>query len=207
MSVLGQHVDMKPGRLVVLNGVSSAGKTTLASAFRDERARSGDYWMLIGIDDVFSKLPVQWSDLGLITGPGDFAEQGFWFEQTPGGQRLGVGSLGRQLIDVYHQWVSVSVRAGVNVIVDDVVVDRTTYDSWVRVLEGLEPIWVAVRCPLEVAEPRELSRGDRPLGMARAQHDVVHRDIPYAFEIDTGVLTAIQAHEALQSGLARALRE
>jgi chloramphenicol 3-O-phosphotransferase len=44
-------------------------------------------------------------------------------------------------------------------------------------------------------------RGDRAIGMASAQHDVVHRDIPYAFEIDTGELSAEQAHAALRRGL------
>jgi chloramphenicol 3-O phosphotransferase len=192
---------MDSGWLVVLNGVSSSGKTTLASAFRDDRARCGDFWLLIGIDDALSKLPSQWVDMDLATGPGEHADDGLWFEQTANGRRLRVGPICRQLIDVYHQWVSAAVRSGINVIVDDVVIDRETYDSWERCLEGLEPIWVAVRCPLEVAEARELTRGDRAIGLARAQHDVVHRDISYAFAIDTGDLTAIQARETLRRHL------
>jgi chloramphenicol 3-O phosphotransferase len=187
--------------LVVLNGVSSAGKTTLASAFRDERARVGDFWLLVGIDDALSKLPAQWVDLGLASGPGSHADQGLFFERVERGLRLRVGPLGRQLIDVYHQWVSVAVRAGMNVIVDDVIVDRKTYEGWSEVLDGLNPIWVAIRCRPEIAEARELMRGDRAIGMASAQHDVVHRDIPYAFEIDTGELSAEQAHAALRRGL------
>ena len=127
-----------------------------------------------------SKLPSQWVDMGVATGPGEHADGGLWLQQTPSGRVLRVGRLGRQLIDVYHQRVGVSVRAGMNVIVDDVVIDRETYRSWERVLEGLEPIWVAVRCPLDVAESRELIRGDRAIGLARAQQDVVHRDISYA---------------------------
>jgi hypothetical protein len=38
-------------RVVVLNGASSAGKTTLATAFRDQRAAVGDFWLLTGIDE------------------------------------------------------------------------------------------------------------------------------------------------------------
>ena len=67
---VGQCDGVNPGRLVMLNGVSSAGKTTLATAFRDERAPLGDFWMLIGIDDALAKLPSEWMDLGLVTGPG-----------------------------------------------------------------------------------------------------------------------------------------
>jgi chloramphenicol 3-O phosphotransferase len=88
-----------------------------------------------------------------------------------------------------------------NVIVDDVIIDRATYEGWTEVLDGLNPIWVAVRCRPEIAEARELMRGDRAIGLARAQHDVVHRDIPYAFEIDTGELTPSRAHAALTSAL------
>jgi chloramphenicol 3-O phosphotransferase len=190
-----------PGNVVVLNGVSSAGKTTLATAFRDEQARSGDFWLLVGIDDALAKLPSQWVDLGLAMGPGAHRDQGLHFERTAAGQRFRVGPLARQLIDVYHQWVSAAVRSGMNVIVDDVVVDRATYESWLRVLDGLQPIWVGVRCAVEIAEARELARGDRAIGLARAQHDVVHRDIPYAFEIDTGALDPSEALAAFRRGL------
>jgi chloramphenicol 3-O phosphotransferase len=139
--------------------------------------------------------------MDLATGPGEYADAGLWFEQTPSGRRLRVGPTCRQLIEVYHQWVSAAVRSGMNVIVDDVVIDRETYESWERVLEGLEPVWVAVRCPVEVAEARELIRGDRAIGLARAQHELVHRDISYAFDIDTGDLTATEAHETLRRHL------
>ena len=189
---------MEPGRLVVLNGTSSSGKSTLATAFRDEQARRGEFWLLIGIDDALSKLPYQWVDMGLPTGVGERASDGLWFEDTPDGRRLRVGALARQLIDAYHRWVAEAVRAGMNVIVDDVVIDRETYAGWLRALDGLPAVWVAVRCPLDVVEAREAARGDRAMGLARAQHDVVHQGIPYALEIDTGRRTPDEAHDALR---------
>ena len=189
------------GRLVILNGVSSAGKTTLATALRDEQARAGDLWLLVGIDDILAKIPVQWLSLGLADGVGAQAHQGLAFEQMPDGLRLRIGPTARRLIDLYHQWVSDAVRAGFNVIVDDCVVDRETFEGWLRVLDGLAPTWVAVRCPPAVAEARELARGDRAVGMASTQHDTVHRHVTYAIEIDTGELTPAEAHEALRRGL------
>ena len=190
-----------PGRLVVLNGVSSAGKTTLASAFRAERAEAGEFWLLVGIDDVLSKLPVEWLDLGYPQGPGDHAHEGLWFERTGDGVRLRVGTVCRQLLDLYHRSVADAVRAGLNVIVDDVVIDRETRDSWFRALDGLHVTWVAVRCPRDLAVAREQQRGDRPVGMADAQYDTVHLDVPYAFEIDTGILTPSEALVALMRQL------
>ncbi|MFM2079307.1 MAG: chloramphenicol phosphotransferase, partial [Actinomycetota bacterium] len=173
------------GRLVILNGTSSAGKTTLATAFRDERAAAGEYWLLLGIDDVLSKLPVEWLDLGLAAGCGAQSADGLRFESTVDGPRLRVGAVARSIIEAYHRWVADAVRAGVNVIVDDVVLDRATLDHWCEVLDGLAPIWVAVRCAPEIVTARESARGDRPVGMASTQHDVVHHDISYAVEVDT----------------------
>ena len=192
------------GRLVVLNGVSSAGKTTLASAFRDARAAVGEFWFLAGIDDVLSKLPEQWVDLGLASGEGSHAHEGLRFETGPNGVSLRVGPVCRQLFEVYHRTVAAAVRSGLNVIVDEVVVDETTRDDWFHVLDGLDPTWVAIHCAPEIADQRERARGDRPIGMASVQQAVVHRGIPYAVEIDTGTLTPGEALTALLHALALA---
>jgi chloramphenicol 3-O phosphotransferase len=157
--------------------------------------------MLIGIDDVLSKLPVQWLDLGLADGRGVHSRDGLWFDDTERGLRLRVGPRGRRLLDAYHRWVSDAVRAGMNVIVDDVVVDRATYDNWCDVLGDLEPTWVAVRCAPEITEARERERGDRPVGMASAQRDIVHADIDYAVQIDTGELSPSDALAVLRQSL------
>ena len=46
-------------RVVILNGAPSSGKTTIATAFRDQRAAAGDFWLLIGIDDFLAKIPYE----------------------------------------------------------------------------------------------------------------------------------------------------
>ena len=182
------------GRLIILNGVSSSGKTTLASAFRDARAASGEFWLLIGIDDFLSKLPVQWLDLGLAAGTGAYAHDGLRFETSANGRELKVGLTVRQLLHAYHSAVAAAVRSGLDVIVDDVVIDDEVLRDWLDVLDGLEPTWVAVRCSPEIAAERERRRGDRPVGMTSTQTDTVHKSVRYAFEIDAGELPP---HEAL----------
>lgn len=47
-------INLKPGTLIVLNGGSSAGKTTLAEAFQDIATEP---WLLIGIDAFYRSLP------------------------------------------------------------------------------------------------------------------------------------------------------
>jgi chloramphenicol 3-O phosphotransferase len=190
-----------PGRLIILNGVSSSGKTTLASAFRDERAAAGEFWLLIGIDDFLSKVPAEWLDLGLATGPGTRAEDGLRFATSSTGRELKIGASCRRLLHAYHHAVAAAARSGLNVIVDDVVIDDEVLRDWLEVLDELEPTWVAVRCPPEITAERELRRGDRPVGMTGTQTNSVHRLVRYAFEIDTGELTPSEALDELRGRL------
>ena len=140
--------------MVVLNGTSSAGKTTIATRSEIAAAAVGDFWLLIGIDDVLSKLPAEWLDLGLPTGRGRHAADGLWFEATPAGPALRVGRLCRQLLHIYRSTVAAAAHAGLNVIVDDVVIDAQIWHDWQDALTGLDVVWVGVRCDLDVVEAR-----------------------------------------------------
>jgi chloramphenicol 3-O phosphotransferase len=171
-------------RVVILNGGPSSGKTTLATAFRDQRAAAGDFWLLIGIDDVLSKIPSAWKSAGSDRGP--FAADGVRFEMTQEGPGVRVGSVGRRMLRAYQGAVGAAARAGLNVIVDEVVIDDMSWDDWTVALEDLDVVWVGVRCSAEVAEERNRVRsGPRFAGLARAQADTVHRYATYDFEIDT----------------------
>jgi chloramphenicol 3-O phosphotransferase len=174
-------------RVVILNGASSSGKTTLATAFRDQRAVAGDFWLLTGIDDFLAKLPIEWLSVGAHRGP--FAADGVRFETTQGGLEVRVGSVGRQLLRAYQTGVAAAARAGLNVIVDEVVIDSTSWDDWTVAVAGLDVVWVGVRCSPDVAEERGRVRPDRFHGLARAQTGVVHRAASYDFEIDTTTRT------------------
>src|SRR5262245_54178127 len=170
-------------RVVILNGASSAGKTTLATAFRDQRAVAGDFWLLTGIDDYLAKLPAEWHSAGRFRGP--YAGDGIRFESSAEGVTIAVGGVGRQLLRAYQASVGAAARVGLNVIVDEVVADRASWNDWAASLQGLNVVWVGVRCSADVAEEREKARGDRFRGLARAQTAAVHQDADYDFEIDT----------------------
>jgi chloramphenicol 3-O phosphotransferase len=174
-------------RVVILNGASSFGKTTLATAFPDQRAGAGDFWLLIGIDDVLSKIPSEWMSAGSNRGP--FATEGVRFEMTQEGPVVRVGTVGRRMLRAYQAGVAASAHVGLNVIVDEVVIDRTSWDDWTVALAGLHVVWVGIRCSPDVVEERNRARGDRFAGLARAQTATVHRDATYEFEIDTTAQT------------------
>lgn len=155
----------------------------------------------MGIDDFLSKLPAGWVDLGFATGPGEYAHDGLRFEMTPTGRVLRVGDTCRRLLRAYHQAAAAASRSGLDVIVDDVVVDKAILRDWIDALDELRPTWVAVRCAPEIAVQREQARGDRPIGMTSTQTTSVHRSVSYAFEIDTGELTPDEALTELCVGL------
>lgn len=184
---------------MILNGGSSSGKTTLATAFRDQRAAAGDFWLLLGIDDVLSKIPNEWRSAGPEHGP--FAAEGIRFEMTGGEPGVRVGRLGRRVLRAYQAAVSAAAHVGLNVIVDEVLIDRASWDDWNRALAGLDVVWVGIRCAPEVAETRNRARGDRLAGLARALSVTVHRDARYDFEIDTTTRTPDEALSQLTQRL------
>jgi chloramphenicol 3-O phosphotransferase len=191
---------MEHSRIVVLNGAPSSGKTTISSAFRDERASLGDFWLVTGIDDYLAKLPSEWRSAGGRGGP--YAADGVRFEDVEGEVRVNVGSVGRLLVRAYQASVAAASRAGLNVMVDEVVVDRTSWQDWGIALAGLDVVWVGIRCSAEVAEERNRARGDeRYAGLATALTVAVHRDAIYDFEIDTTALTPPAALEELSHHL------
>ncbi|MBW3587960.1 MAG: AAA family ATPase [Actinobacteria bacterium] len=178
--------------MVVLNGGSSSGKSTLARAFRDARAAVGDFWLVIGIDDYFSRLPEDWLALGDHVGR--FSSFGMTGRFTKGGGvEVSFGPVGRALLSAYQGAVAAAAHAGIQVVVDEVIFDRPQWDGWGAALQGLDVVWVGVRCDPEVAEARELARGDRTPGKARGSASLAHEHARYDFTIDTSDRTPSEA--------------
>jgi chloramphenicol 3-O phosphotransferase len=167
----GDRVTGGP-EVLVLNGGSSAGKTTLARRLQDELDGS---WLRLGVDTLVDAAPAR-----LFGGDGlDLAADG----------SVGVGE---EFIRVEAQWmagVAAMVRAGARVVVEDNFVSGPVgQQRWSVALAGLRVGWVGVRCAPDVAEQREGARGDRVAGMARSQADAVHVGIAYDLEVDTGAV-------------------
>jgi chloramphenicol 3-O phosphotransferase len=168
-----ERVDDRPGRLVVLNGGSSAGKTTLARALQSALP---DPWLLLGIDLLIWTLP---PDLvgdpdGLCSNDGEISRGGTFLPLYAGFQ-LATAALARN---------------GINVLIDDVMLDgQDDQHRWDEALSGLDVRWIGVRCSPEVASSREAERLSRPLGVARRQAESVHRHVRYDLEVDSSSMT------------------
>ncbi len=183
-----QHDGAVPtGNLIVLNGPSSAGKSTLAVALQQQFAAAGECWFVYGMDDYFAKVPFDWVAAGKHRGP--HAEEGVVLEVVDGEFGLRLGPIGQRVLYAWRGAVGAAVRAGLNVIADEVVLTEEDWQGWQSELDGLDAHWVRVQIDLDVLDERERARPEARLpGHARSQHAVVHRHPTDDAEVDTGVL-------------------
>ena len=188
------------GRVVVLNGSSSAGKSSLARALQRRWAGRGEPWVIFGWDDFVPRLSDRWH--GTPDHHGDLAHEGVAYraidEQTA---VLDVGPLGQRMLSAYHRAVAAIATAGVHVLVDEVLMTAGEWSDWQVALDGLDVRWVAVRCDLEVVAAREEARGDRLPGLARGTGLIVHRHAVYDVEVDTTSLSTEDAAEHVDAAL------
>jgi chloramphenicol 3-O phosphotransferase len=150
--------------IILLNGISSAGKTSISQVL--QRTLNEPY-LQVSIDAFEDMLPNRFQN------GGHFA----WGELFP------------KLLAGFHRSIAALADAGVNVIVDHVMVYREGWASTlVDCMTALEPFavyFVGVRCSLEEAMRREQARGDRFIGTAERQFPRVHRHNLYDVEVDT----------------------
>lgn len=86
---------------------------------------------------------------------------------------------------MFHRCLPALAQAGNNLIVEHIVETRTCMSRLVQLLEPLDVFFVGIHCPLSELEKRELQRGDRRVGEARQDYDVVHTFGTYDIEIDS----------------------
>lgn len=171
---------MTAGRVLVLNGPSSAGKTSLARAVQD---RLDGWWLVLGIDTLIASMP--WRMIG--------SEDGLTIN-ADGSIDLGPGW--RVAHDRWRSAVGALVREGASVILDEVFLEAAEDQAlWRRTLDSSEVTWVGVRCDVEVAAARESARGDRLPNLSRYQAAVVHEGVDYDVVVDTTALSPEEAAE------------
>ena len=106
--------------------------------------------MVVALDDFFAKVPFAWVRLGKHVGT--HAEEGIAFEMIDGEIERRIGPIGQSVIAGYQGAVGALARAGLNVIVDEVLLSEHDWDVWQRELRGLDVLWVALDLDLELVE-------------------------------------------------------
>ena len=157
--------------VILLNGTSSAGKTTIAKSLQQI------------MDAPYLHVPVD-SFGAMAPGPDKLGEPG-----SPQWQ-----SVFNRLLSGFHHSLAALAAAGSNLIVDHVLVQGVEPQNWLtECLDLFAPFtvyFIGVHCPLEELRRREQARGDRGVGLAESQFSRVHQHGVYDLEVDTSVLSA-----------------
>jgi len=143
------------GNIIILNGTSSSGKTTLA---RKIQLISSKNYLLCSLD-------------------------AFW-DMTPPNIPAGSKNFPKMKLAMAKS-IRALAETGQNVIVDIVFCGKKTYSEFSRELSGLNFKIVKIECPIEELNKRELARGDRKIGLAESQFNSVHEGVIYDLIINT----------------------
>jgi chloramphenicol 3-O phosphotransferase len=177
-----------PIQVIVLNGGSSSGKSGIARCLQ---AILPDPWLALGTDTLVQAMPMsmQMSAAGI-----EFAEDG----------EVVVGPEFRRLETAWIAGIAAMASAGARIIVDEVFVGGAmSQQRWKDALGTLPTLWVGVRCDETIAAGRELARGDRIVGMATSQAELVHRGVTYDLQVDTTQTEAVECAQAIAVRLRR----
>jgi chloramphenicol 3-O phosphotransferase len=165
---------MTNGKIILLNGPSSAGKTTIAKAI--QQTIDEPFWHVASDQFVESHMLPNRRAEG-----GDFA----WPIMRP------------RFFGAFHRCLPAIAGAENNLVIDHVI----EFADWMRelvvLLAPFDVFFVGVHCPLAELERRERERGDRMIGEARDHLAVVHSFGPYDYEIDSTDDPNVNAHRII----------
>ncbi len=159
-------------RIIILNGPSSSGKSTLARILREMilKKRSETY-AVVSIDD-FLKM----SALETI------------YEDH-------VFGISPEIIESAAR----ALRTGGGVIIDHVITSKRIFDQLTEAFNGCDTKLVRVTCPREVLKAREALRGDRCPGSAEASDAYLFPKEGYDLTVDTHAASAAECAERIFS--------
>ncbi|GAA0854353.1 chloramphenicol phosphotransferase CPT family protein [Aliiglaciecola litoralis] len=159
------------GNVIVLNGTSSSGKTTLA---RELQSILPEVYLLCSLDAFWDMTP-----LGMPAGSKNFPNM-----------KLALAKSVRALAETGH-----------NVIVDIVFCGQKTGTELAKEFAGLNTKIVKVECPLDELSKREIARGNRTIGLAKSQYESVHLGVHYDLIVDTLIHSPKQCAEKIMDSM------
>ena len=184
MARLSQH----RGKIVVLNGIGSVGKSSVARALQ---AIASQPMLHVQMDTFLDMLPEALQDH-----PDAFSYETVLEDGKPQVVIRG-GPVGEKLMRGMIRAIAAMAGEGNSIIVDEVM-DGGKWQSYAAALAAFEVRLVGLFAPLEILETRERTRGDRMIGLARWQYGRVHKGMKYDLEIDTTSATPQECAERIK---------
>ncbi|WP_246941993.1 chloramphenicol phosphotransferase CPT family protein [Bacillus pinisoli] len=152
---------MTLGKIILLNGVSSSGKSTLSKALA-ERLKDYFHFSIDEFDYVVETMEERGVEKGrLIPVPTEY---------------------------LFHDNIRIFSNYGVNLIVDQIFIDKETMEDFFKKLHDYPILFIGVHCSVVELERREKQRGDRPIGQAKSQLQFFHQhNEVYDLQVNTEV--------------------
>lgn len=179
-------------RIIILNGVGSVGKSSIARALQDITTLP---FLHVAMDNFLDMLPAAYFD----------HPDGFIFETTlqEGAPAVVIktGPVATQLMRGMRRAMAALAAEGNNLIIDDVMLASDAEEYRTRFV-GHDASYVGVFAPLAVLEQRERDRKDRMIGLARWQYERVHHGLTYDLVLDTSLLTPAQCAALIKEAFA-----
>lgn len=168
---------MKKGRILFLNGVTSAGKTSIVEALQER----DDVFFYVVANDLFQEMV------------GDkYLQQDYW------------KYLSEVILMMYHT-AKLYSDMGKNVLIDGILVEREElkphYRQLLEILSENSLDIVEVYCPLDICRQRNIDRGDRYESQSEEQHALMAENIKYSLRVDTSIHSPAECADAIVRAL------
>lgn len=157
--------DLTTGKIIIINGPSSSGKTTLALASQKQ------------LDVPFIRFSF---DLFL-------EHKAFPTEQIRNGT-FSWDLIRPSVFRGIHQCLPALATAGNNIIFDHIIETKMWLDQLVSLISELDVFFVGLHCSLPELEQREIQRSNRRKGEARLDFQTIHSITSYDLELNSEIL-------------------
>lgn len=178
-------VRLKQGLIVLLNGTSSAGKTSISRELINQKEILFHH---LSIDDFYHNyndfINIKFPDLKPVRKLDDEVIGQIIFDP---------------IISMYYATIKLFSEMGLNVIVDTVIENDKWFNDYLDVLFDYPTLFVGVICSKEELARREQIRGDRRIGLAASQFDKVYSFNEYDLEVNTEELSPTECAEKILS--------
>jgi adenylylsulfate kinase/chloramphenicol 3-O phosphotransferase len=164
---------VEKGRIIFLNGVTSAGKTSIVEAIQDR----DDVFFHVVANDLFQEMVGE-----------KFLRENYW------------KYLSEVIIMMYHT-AKLFSDMGKNVLIDGILVEREEirphYQQLVDILKDNPLDIVEVYCPLDICRKRNMIRGDRYESQSEEQYELMAQNIKYSMRVDTSLYSSTECADMI----------
>jgi len=177
--------------IIILNGTSSSGKSTIAQALQHQLS---DGWLYFSMDGYLSMLgPKFWGlspDNPEVCLPNEICYAKKHNDET---YEIITGKLCSELYATIPDVLKLMANRGFNIIVDTFIATNEEFVSYKEKLEKYNPLFVYLHAPEHIIYDREKARGDRLRGSANHWLKAFECVDEFELKINTEEISAEQA--------------